>query len=188
MNKRVKTFTDTHHLIQQASDLRTQADKLLREAINAGDADCWGDVIRHAMIDAAMALYTEATQLEGPPLEPHDVEHWSAYLPTVRVGGALPMTFRVDGHYVVVEVIVPYEPPEPQGPELKLFVDKEGRDKIPLAIAKGLPVPLAARYKLPPYHEESASRFIRHIARQLYLHEVDEQLHVDGRRPFAPEH
>jgi hypothetical protein len=183
-------MTDEAERFVKARTLRERADTLLRESVEAGNADCWGDTIRHAMIDAAMVLYTEATQLEGRPLEPHDVERWAAFLPTVSVGGALPVTFRVDGHFLVVEVIVPYEPPEPQEPELQLFVDTAvpGKTKIPLAIAKGFPVPVSARYKLPPYHEESAERFVRHLVRQLYLHEVDEQLRVGDRRPFAPKH
>ncbi len=175
----------------KARTLRERADTLLRESVEAGNADRWGETIRHAMIDAAMVLYTEATQLEGRPLEPHDVERWAAFLPTVSVGGALPVTFRVDlDYYLVVEVIVPYEPPEPQEPSLQLFVDTavEGKTRIPLAIAKGFPVPVSTRYKLPPYHEESAARFVRHLVRQLYLHEVDEQLRVGDRRPFAPKH
>ena len=172
----------------QAVVLRERANNFLRDAADADDADLWGNTIRHAMVDAALSLHAEAAQLEGPPLEPHDVESWAAFLPTVRVGGALPVTFRAEGHYVVVEVIVPYEPPEPGEPELKLFTDNYVGGKIPIAIAKGFPVPLASRYKLPPYHAESAVRFVRHLARQIYLHEIDEQLRVGDTRPFAPEH
>jgi hypothetical protein len=47
-------------------------------------------------------------------LDPQDIASWASFLPTVRVGGALPVTFRSDGDYVVVEVIVPYVPPPPQ--------------------------------------------------------------------------
>lgn len=172
----------------QAVVLRARANNLLREAVDADVADLWGNTIRHALVDAALSLHAEAAQLESPPLEPHDIESWAAFLPTVRVGGALPVTFRAEGHYVVVEVIVPYEPPEPGKPELKLFTDNDVGGKIPIAIAKGFPVPLAARYKLPPYHDESAARFVRYLVRQIYLHEVDEQLRVSDTRPFAPEH
>src|SRR6202044_2195366 len=94
-----------------------------REAVDATDADLWGDTIRHAMVDAAMVLHTEAVQLETTPLEPHDVASWAAFLPTVRVCGALPVTFWLDGNCVVAEVIVPYVPPAPPQPELKLFID-----------------------------------------------------------------
>jgi hypothetical protein len=65
----------------QAVVLRERANTLLREALDAADADLWGNTIRHAMVDAALALYTEAAQLEGPPLEPHDVTSWAAFLP-----------------------------------------------------------------------------------------------------------
>jgi hypothetical protein len=140
------------------------------------------------MVDAALALYTEAAQLEGPPLEPHDVTSWAAFLPTVRVGGALPVTFRVDGDYVVAEVIVPYVPPAPREPELKLFIDNYVGGKIPLAIAEDFPVPVAARYRLPRYSPDTATRFLRQIVRAIYQHEIDEQLRVGAERPFAPEH
>lgn len=98
----------------------------------------------------------------------------------MRVGGALPVTFRADGDHVVVEVIVPYLPPEPQ--------QCTDPNKIPLAIAEGFSVPLALRYKLPAYSPDNAAHFIRHIIRELYHHEIDEQLRVAGSRPFAPEH
>lgn len=172
----------------QAVVLRERANKFLRTAMEAGDADLWGNTIRHAMIDAAMVLHTEASQLEGPPLEPHDVASWGAFLPTVRVGGALPVTFRADGDYVVVEVIVPYVSPAPREPELPLFIDNYVGGKIPLAIAEGFPVPVAARYRLPRFAPDTAARFLRQIVRAIYQHEIDEQLCVGSERPFAPEH
>ena len=112
---------------------------------------------------------------------PSDRASWAAFLSTVRVGGALPTTFRADGDHVLIEVVVPYVPPEAQ--------DAPDPTKIPLQIAEGFPVPLSARYKLPPYHDaEHAAAFVRHVVREIYLHEVDEQLRVDGNRPFAPKH
>ena len=114
------------------------------------------------------------------PLEPGDVASWATFLPTVHVGGALPVTFRPDGDHVLVEVIVPYVPPPPQAPA--------DPNKIPLRIAEGFPVPLSARYKLPAYSPNNAAHFIRRVVREIYLHEIDEQLRVDGHRPFAPEH
>ena len=172
----------------QAVVLRERADTLLREAVDAGDAGLWGDTIQHAMVDAAMTLHTEAMQLEGPPLEPHDVASWAAFLPTVRVGGALPVTFRAEGEFVVAEVIVPYVPPAPREPEMKLFIDNYVGGKIPLAIAEDFPVPVAARYRLPRYSPDTATRFLRQIVRAIYQHEIDEQLRVGDERPFAPEH
>jgi hypothetical protein len=123
-----------------------------------------------------------------PPLGPQDVASWATFLPTVRVGGALPVTFRAEGEFVVVEVIVPYVPPAPREPELKLFIDNHGGGKIPLAISEGFPVPLAARYRLPRYAPDTAAHFLRQIVREIYRHEIDEQLHVGAERPFAPEH
>lgn len=114
------------------------------------------------------------------PLAPHDVASWAAFLSTVRVGGALPVTFRPDGDDVLVEVIVPYVPPPARSPA--------DPTKIPLTIADGFPVPLSARYKLPIFSPTNAAHFIRHIVREIYHHEIDEQLCVDGGRPFAPEH
>jgi len=114
------------------------------------------------------------------PLDPQDVASWAAFLPTVRVGGALPVTFRPDGDHVLVEVIVPYVPPPPQ--------PSANPTKIPLTIAEGFPVPLSARYKLPPFSPVNAAHFLRHIVREIYPHEIDEQLRIDGSRPFAPEH
>ena len=164
----------------QAGVLRERANNLLRNAVDADDADLWGNTIRHALVDAAMVLHSEAAQLEGPSLEPHDIESWETFLPTVRVGGVLPVTFRLDGDRVVVEVIVPYVPPEPQP-----LADP---DKIPIAIAEGFPVPLTMRYKLPAYSSVNSAHFIRHIVREIYHHEIDEQLFVAGNRPFAPNH
>lgn len=108
------------------------------------------------------------------------VASWADFLPTVRVGGALPVTFNLDGEYVVVEVIVPYVPPEAGG-----SVDP---NKVPIAIAEGFPVPLTMRYRLPSYSPGNAAHFIRHLVREIYQHEIDEQLRVDDHRPFAPEH
>ena len=109
-----------------------------------------------------------------------DVAGWATFLPTVRVGGALPVTFRLDGDHVVVEVIVPYTPPE----------SKPSADptNIPLTIAEGFPVPPTMRYRLPTYSSDNAAHFIRHLVREIYHHEIDEQLRIDGSRPFAPTH
>lgn len=156
----------------QPEVLRARANNFLRNAVDA-DAD-----IRHALVDAAMTLHSEADELENLPLESHDIESWATFLPTVRVGGALPVTFRLEGDRVIVEVTVPYVPPEPQ-----LVADP---DKIPIAIAEGFPVPLTMRYKLPAYSSVNAAHFIRHIVREIYHHEIDEQLRVDDSRPFAP--
>lgn len=117
---------------------------------------------------------------DAKDLAAHDIESWASFLPTVRVGGALPVTFRADGDHVLVEVIVPYVPPPPS-----VLADP---NKIPLAIAEGFPVPLLARYKLPAYSPVNAAHFLRHIVREIYHHEIDEQLRVDDDRPFAPEH
>lgn len=114
------------------------------------------------------------------PLDARDVQRWAAFLPTVRVGGALPVTFRADGDHVLVEVVVPYVPPPSQ--------ERSDPNKIPLLIAEGFPVPLTGRYRLPAYSPENAVHFLRHIVREIYHHEIDEQLRVDGARPFAPEH
>jgi hypothetical protein len=123
----------------------------------------------------------------GPPLEPHDVASWAAFLPTVHVDGALPVTFRPDGDHVVVEVIVPYVPPGLR-PSADPAVPIEGKRKIPIAIAAGFPVPLTARYRLPRYAPDNAAHFLRQIVCMIYQHEIDEQLRVGDTRPFAPEH
>ena len=125
------------------------------------------------------------------PLDPRDLESWAAFLPTVRVGGSLPVTFRHEGDYVVVEVVVPYVAPSPAA-QVAAWVDTEaaapGPRKIPISIADGFPVPLAARFRLPAFSEATAARFLRDIVRQIYRHEIDEQLRVGDDRPFAPEH
>lgn len=107
------------------------------------------------------------------------MERWAAFLPTARVGGALPVTFRADGDHVVVEVIVPFVSSPPQAPS--------DLTRIPIAIAEGFPVPLSARYKLPSYSADAAD-FLRGLVRQIYHHEIDEQFLVNNHRPFAPEH
>lgn len=112
---------------------------------------------------------------------PTTATSWAEFLPTVRVGGALPVTFNLDGdHVVVVEVVVPYVPPAAR--------DNLDPNKIPIAIAEGFPVPLTMRYKLPDYSPVNAAHFIRHLVREIYHHEIDEQLRVGEDRPFAPEH
>jgi hypothetical protein len=120
---------------------------------------------------------------ELQPLNPSDLASWSHFLSTVRVSGALPVTFRTDGDHVVIEVVVPYVPPEM--PEVRNI---PGPHKIPLLIAEGFPVPLTARFKLPAYNPENAANFVRHLVREIYLHEVDEQLCIGGCRPFTPKH
>ena len=117
------------------------------------------------------------------PLDPDDRRRWADFLSTVRVGGALPVTFRLDDEHLVVEVVVPYMPPEL--PEVR---DATGTYKIPLQIAEGFPVPLTSRFKLPAFHAGNAADIVRHVVRAIYLHEADEQLCVGDRRPFAPEH
>ena len=114
------------------------------------------------------------------PLDPRDVASWAALLPIVRVGGALPVTFRADGEYVLVDVTVPYV-----GHERLVLADPR---KVPLAIADGFPVPVTARYRLPPYSPVEAPEFLRRIVQEIYYHEIDEQLRVDDSRPFAPNH
>ena len=107
---------------------------------------------------------------------------WKDFLPTVRVGGALPLTFRLDGEHVAVEMVVPYVPPirpTPSEADLRSF---------PLSIADGFTVTVTARFKLPDYHADGAAEFVRGIARAIYHHEIDEQLRVGDRRPFAPDH
>lgn len=111
---------------------------------------------------------------------PQDLAGWAEFLPTVRVGGVLPVTFTLDGDHVVVEVVVPYVPPAAR--------DSLDPNKIPIAIAEGFPVPLTMRYKLPDYSPVNAAHFIRHLVREIYHHEIDEQLRIGDRRPFAPEH
>ncbi len=113
-------------------------------------------------------------------LEPHDIASWAAFLPTVRVGGALPVTFRPDHDYVVVETLVPYVAPPARAPA--------DPNKIPLTLPDGVLVPLTARYLLPCYSPDGAAGFLRHIVREIYQHEIDEQLRVGDGRPFAPEH
>ena len=137
--------------------------------------------------DAGKAIY----MTEESTLSAEDIASWAAFLPTVRVGGALPVTFRQDGDYVVVEVIVPYVPPEPSCPPtawIDAAASASGPRKIPIAIAEGFPVPIAARYRLPAFQVANAADFLRHITREIYKHEIDEQLRVAGSRPFAPEH
>ncbi len=170
----------TSEALVKANTLRDRANNLLREAVASGDADLWGDTIRHAMVDAAMVLHAEAAQLEGAPLEPYDVEHWAAFLPTVRVGGGLPVTFRLDGDHVLAEVIVPYVQPEDR--------PLENPNKIPLRIAEGFPVPVSARFRLPPFSQPDAAKFLRQVVRQLYHHEIDEQFRIGEVRTFAFEH
>ena len=116
----------------------------------------------------------------GPKLTADDLASWRAFLPTVHIGGALPATFRLDGEHVLVEVIVPYAPPEPQ--------PLSDPNKIPVAIAEGFPIPLVMRYRLPAYSPHNAAHFLRQLVREIYHHEIDEQFRVDGNRPFAPEH
>ena len=117
---------------------------------------------------------------EDRPLDPQDIASWSAFLSAVQVGGALPVTFRPEGDHVLVEVIVPYVAPPPK--------PRDDPSKIPLSIAEGFPVPISARYRLPAFSRVNAKHFLRYIVREIYHHEIDEQLRVDGQRPFAPEH
>lgn len=110
----------------------------------------------------------------------HYVASWAAFLPTVRVGGALPVTFHVDGDYVVAEMAAPYIPPVPG-----LSADL---NKIPLGSAEGFPVPIRMSFKPPAFAFDTAAHFIRCCVRAIYSHEIDEQFRVNGHRPFAPKH
>lgn len=115
---------------------------------------------------------------------PDNRAKWTAFLPTVNIGGALPVTFRIDDDHVVVEMIVPYVPPElpPEPPPT------EQRNKIPVQLAEGFPIPVSGRFPLPPFAPTNAAEFLRQIVREIYHHEIDEQFRVDGKRPFAFEH
>lgn len=106
-----------------------------------------------------------------------DLARWAELLSTAYVGGALPVSFRLDGDHVLVETIVPWVSPAPR--------PKENPNKIPLAIADGFPVPIVARHKLPPFSNVDAIRYLRDLARESYHHEIDEQFRVDQNRPFA---
>ena len=120
-------------------------------------------------------------------LDPQDLERWAAFLPTVRVGGALPVTFWIDSAFVVVEVTVPYVAPERTEPTDR-WIDTPAGQRIPLAIADGFPVPVSGRYRLPAFSPDNAVHFLRHLVREIYHHEIDEQLRVGDSRPFAPNH
>lgn len=112
---------------------------------------------------------------------------WADFLPTVRVGGALPVTFWIDDAFVVVEMTVPYVAPKRAEPTDR-WIDTPAGQRIPLAIADGFPVPVSGRYRLPAFSPDTAVHFLRHIVREIYHHEIDEQLRVGDCRPFAPEH
>jgi hypothetical protein len=43
--------------------LRERANELLRDSMNAGDAGLWGNTIRHALVDAALALHVDAAEV-----------------------------------------------------------------------------------------------------------------------------
>lgn len=120
-------------------------------------------------------------------LGPQDLERWAAFLPTVRVGGALPGMFWIDGAFVVVEVTVPYVAPERAEPTDR-WIDTPAGQRIPLAIADDFPVPVSGRYRLPAFSPDNAVHFLRHLVREIYHHEIDEQLRVGDSRPFAPNH
>ena len=57
-----------------------------------------------------------------------------------------------------------------------------------MQIAAGFPVPLSARFRLPPYAPTSASLFLRKVVRDICHHEIDEQLLVGDTHPFTPQH
>lgn len=150
---------------------------------------CIENLINEATVERSNATIVDEPHtiiIDEPQqhLDPHDRASWAAFLATVRVGGALPVTFRPDGDHVIIEVVVPYVPPEPQ--------PAADPNKIPLAIANGFPVPVSARFKLPAYSPvnapSDAAQFLRDLVHEMYHHEIDEQLRVDGNRPFAPEH
>lgn len=104
----------------------------------------------------------------------------------MRVGGALPVTFRLDGSHVVVEIVVPYVPlVEAEIPSGAPVADPS---KIPLTIPEGFPVPLTARFQLPVFSPDTAASFLRQIVGLSYQHEIDEQLRVGDLRPFNPGH
>lgn len=113
-------------------------------------------------------------------LEADDIAGWAAFLPTVRVGGGLPITFRLDGDHVLVEMIAPFILPMPEP-----LTDP---NKVSVGIAEGFPVPISSRYRLPRYVAAHAADYLHHIAREVYQHELDEQFRVGNARPFAPEH
>jgi hypothetical protein len=155
-------------------------------AVGAGR---YGHLLQERLTETAAESELEPKALniridtETPPLDSTSLANWASFLSTVHVSGALPVTFRLDGDHVVIEVVVPYVPPET--PEIR---DMAGPHKIPLQIAEGFPVPLTARCKLPIYHAESAANFVRDLVREIYLHEADEQLRIGDHRPFASEH
>jgi hypothetical protein len=122
------------------------------------------------------------------PLEPHDIASWAAFLPTVRVGGALPVAFRLDGSHVVAETLVPYMQPVETKMTVPFGAPRADPSKIPLTLPEGFPVPLTARYQLPAFSPDIAAHFLRQIAGLSYQHELDEQLRVGDLRPFNPGH
>jgi hypothetical protein len=138
--------------------------------------------------DELQAGQEEVEEVTERPFDLQDIEAWGAFLRTVRVGGALPVTFRLDitppyGEHVLVEMIVPFV----EAPDAAVSALQDP-DKIPLRIAEGFPVPVTARFRLPLFTTAGAADFIREIVRKIYHHEIDEQIYIRSSRPFAPEH
>jgi hypothetical protein len=52
-----------------AAFLKENAEALLRDSVDAGDADLWGDTIRHALVDASLKLFDEAAALKRQTLD-----------------------------------------------------------------------------------------------------------------------
>ena len=51
--------------LTRAIFLKEHAETLLRDSVDAGDADLWGDTIRHALVDASLKLFDEAAALKN---------------------------------------------------------------------------------------------------------------------------
>lgn len=88
---------------------------------------------------------------------------WGELLPSVAVGGALPVSFAIgaDSHQCVISMTVP-------------------------CVDTGRHILISRTVPLPPYEAGHAEQWVRAQVHWFYRHEADEQVRINGRRPFEP--
>lgn len=120
----------------------------------------------------------------------HACQKWRAFLSTVRVGGALPISFEVvDGcacrercpdrsTHIRASMIVPHVgSPEPD----------PTATRFPVRLAKGLLIPVERTTAVPQWTDQAdASEWVRCQVIWFYRHEAEEQIEIDGVRVFEP--
>lgn len=136
----------------------------------------------HDFVDEGRPLRNLDTMLEGFGKEYRGLTHegakrWEAACKRFKIGGAMPVTYRIDLRETWFG----------SGEEVYLCASTMLPDADPMNHTYRTVVEILATKKVPAMlSDENMFQIMRQAARDLYLHELDEQIRVDGKDVFNP--